>query len=164
VLHLRLHSSQNPKALRLGVGKENLYLRILDIRLPTVGYANDILLEKAGTKDCQKADRQLKTLTNLDLKGSQISDVKPLAGLTKLNTFSLSGNQISDVKPLAGLANLTEIWLDGNQITDIKPLAGLTKLVYLGLLDNPISVKVCPLKPASICEFDAQSNIPKSNP
>ncbi len=160
-------------------------------------YTIDILLEKAGTKDCQKADRQLKTLTNLDLSGNKISDVnplagltnltsvdltmnkisdiKPLAGLTNLTSLSLNGNKISDVKPLAGLINLTTLDLNenkisdvkslaglinlttlllmGNQISDVKPLAGLTGLGYFELFENPIAVKVCPVKPASICRF-----------
>jgi len=49
------------------------------------------LLKKAGTKDCKLADRQLKTLTSLYLIGNKISDVKPLAGLTKLTTLMLTG-------------------------------------------------------------------------
>jgi Leucine-rich repeat (LRR) protein len=69
----------------------------------------DILLKKAGTKDCKLADRQLKTLTNLDL--------------------------------------------DDNQISDVKPLTGLTNLTRLSLEKNKILVKVCPIKPASICKF-----------
>jgi len=51
----------------------------------------DVLLKKAGTKDCKLADRQLKTLTILSLSMNQISDVKPLAGLTKLTTLMLTG-------------------------------------------------------------------------
>jgi internalin A len=91
----------------------------------------DILLEKAGTKDCKLADRQLKTLT----------------------TLNLFDNQIGDVKPLAGLTNLTHLSLDRNQIGDVKPLAGLTNLTNLRLWENPIAIKVCPVKPASICKF-----------
>jgi internalin A len=91
----------------------------------------DILIKKAGTKNCKLADRQLKTLTDLDLDRNEISDLKPLAGLTKLTTLYLGSNQISDMKPLAGLTNLNYLWLGGNQI----------------------AVKVCPVKPASICKF-----------
>ncbi len=90
----------------------------------------DVLLKKAGTKDCKLADRQLKTLTRLDLDGNQISDVKPLAGLTKLTRLYLAENQISDLKPLAGLTKLTDLTLD----------------------ENRIAVKVCPVQP-SICKF-----------
>jgi internalin A len=134
----------------------------------------DILLEKAGTKDCKLADRQLKTLITLNLSENQISDVKPLAGLTNLTILGLGRNQISDVKPLAGLTNLIELSLSENKIIDVKPLGGLTNLTYLFLLnnqisdvkplagltnltnldlgDNPIAVKVCPV-PEYICKF-----------
>jgi|GEM_PF-2833104 len=113
----------------------------------------DVLLKKTGTKDCKLADRQLKTLTRLYLHENQISDVKPLAGLTNLTILNLDRNQISDVKPLAGLTNLTRLNLAGNQISDVKPLAGLTNLTDLAIGENPIDSKVCPIKPESICRF-----------
>jgi internalin A len=69
--------------------------------------------------------------------------------------LSLSKNQISDIKPLASLTNLTWLWLDNNQISDIKPLESLTKLTDLYLINNPIAPKTCPLKPESICEWEA---------
>ena len=135
----------------------------------------DVLLEKAVTQDCKLADRKLKTLTildlvsydisdlkplakftnltKLDLGGNQISDLKPLVGLTKLTRLDLSSNRISDVKPLAGLTQLTELGLSGNQIGNLKSLAGLSKLTRVLLDENPLAVKVCPVKPASICRF-----------
>lgn len=99
----------------------------------------DVLLKKAGTKNCKLADRQLKTLTDLDLGNNEISDVRPLAGLTNLTTLFLRVNKISDVKPLAGLTNLTLLWLNENQIKDVKPLAGLTNLTGLFLWENQIN-------------------------
>jgi internalin A len=156
----------------------------------------DILLHEAGTKNCNLADRQLRTLIELDLSidqlvdiqplagltnlkelrldSNQIVDIKPLAGLTNLNILYLHTNQIVDIKPLAGLTNLTALYLYSNQIVDVQPLAGLTKLTILGLRSNqivdlqplagltnltdlyvggnPIAIKVCPVKPASICK------------
>jgi internalin A len=41
------------------------------------------------------------------------------------------------------------------QIGDIKPLAFLTKLTLLDIGGNPIAPKTCPLKPESICEWEA---------
>jgi internalin A len=54
----------------------------------------DVLLKKAGTKDCQKADTKLRNLTSLNLDNNQIIDVKPLAGLTNLTDLWLERNQI----------------------------------------------------------------------
>jgi internalin A len=134
----------------------------------------DVLLKQAGTKNCQAADSKLTSLTKLDLDSNQISDIKPLAGLTNLKGFLLNSNQISDIKPLAGLTklgylelnsnqisdvkplsgltSLIGLILDRNQISDVKPLSGLTKLNVLLLKSNPISKKVCPVE-ASVCTF-----------
>jgi internalin A len=92
-----------------------------------------------GSKECKLADRQLKTLTSINLTYNQISDLKPLAGLNNLTSLNLAHNQISDLKPLAGLNNLTSLSLDFNQIRDVKPLEKLTKLTDLSLFSNQIS-------------------------
>jgi internalin A len=107
-------------------------------------YTIDVLLEYVSTKDCKLADRQLKTLTTLNLYSREISDVKPLEGLTNLTELNLGSNQIADVKPLAGLTNLTELSLSNNQIDDMKPLERLTNLTFLNLGSNQI-VDVKPL-------------------
>jgi hypothetical protein len=59
------------------------------------GYANDVLLEEADTKDCQKADTKLRNLTTLDLNSNKIIDVQPLAGLTSNFIAIPLGNPIS---------------------------------------------------------------------
>jgi internalin A len=104
----------------------------------------DVLLQEAGTKNCALADRQLRSLTELDLSINQIVDVLPLAVLTNLTKLDLNSNQIVDVKPLAGLTNLTFLSLHSNQIVDLKPLAGLTNLTALYLFSNQV-VDVQPL-------------------
>jgi|GEM_PF-2110773 len=136
----------------------------------------DVLLQVAETQDCHQAEKLLSTrtelflsnkqitdlrplsgLTNLTflfLDNNQITDLKPLSGLTNLIGFSLSKNQITDLKPLSGLTNLTQLWLDNNQITDLKPLSGLTNLTELSLGDaQTLTDKTCPIKPESICTF-----------
>jgi internalin A len=65
----------------------------------------------------------------------------------------LDRNQIGDVKPLAGLTNLTVLSLEYNQIGNVKPLARLTNLTILRLEYNQIAIEVCPIKPASVCQF-----------
>jgi hypothetical protein len=77
--------------------------------------------------------------TKLSLHSNEISDVSPLAGLTKLEYLHLGSNQITDLSPLAGLTNLKELRLNGNQISDLSPLKGLTNLEYLDLYENQIS-------------------------
>ena len=87
------------------------------------------------TGELTKAD--LEKVTVLTVTHMKITDLKPLAGLTKLEKLLLFGNQITDLKPLAGLTELERLDLDGNQITDLTPLGGLTKLRKLDIFNNP---------------------------
>ncbi len=47
-------------------------------------YTVEVLLKKAGTQNCQQANRKLSELIELDLMDNKISDLKPLANLTNL--------------------------------------------------------------------------------
>ena len=121
-------------------------------------YTVKVLLEKAGTQDCDRAEKKLKKLRVLDLSSHDISDLSPLAQLTNLRELYLSYNQIRDLSPLAQLTNLNFLFLESNQIGDLSPLSQLTNLTWLFVGGNPINNKTCPVKPASICEFDANTD------
>ena len=89
----------------------------------------------------------LSKLTKLNLAyNGHISDLTPLATLTGLTSLDLRNNSISDLTPLAGLTKLTGLYLEFNQISDITPLASLSKLTKLSLSDNQIS-DITPLAP-----------------
>lgn len=62
-----------------------------------------------------------------------ISDISPLAGMTKLTDLALHTNEISDISALRGMTALTDLRLGGNPITDISPLEGMTSLLHLEL-------------------------------
>ena len=70
--------------------------------------------------------------------GGEIVDISPLANLTQLETINLSGNMIIDMTPLENLTHLTHLELSGNKIIDITPLANLTQLTHLELTGNHI--------------------------
>ena len=83
---------------------------------------------------------RLTKLITLNLSDNSISDLSPLTGLTQLTTsLDLNDNLISDLSPLAGLVNLTHLELGNNLISDLSPLADLTKLSRLWLYRNSIS-------------------------
>eukprot|EP01051_Picozoa_sp_SAG22_P007594 SAG22_NODE_540_length_9301_cov_422.312758_2_plen_202_part_00 len=75
----------------------------------------------------------LTSLTELVLINNQITDLAPMSALTSLDTLDLSHNQITDLAPLSALNSLRTLILSSNQITDIAPLAALTSLTYLDL-------------------------------
>ena len=81
----------------------------------------------------------LTRLEELDLWKNSVSDISPVANLTHLIHLGLGGNSISDISALAGLTNIKSLFLDGNNITDISSVTGLTNLTRLGLDNNPIS-------------------------
>jgi internalin A len=49
---------------------------------------------------------------------------------------------------------LKYLGLGDNQISDVKPLSSLTNLTYLNLRHNQQIKKICPIKPAEICQFN----------
>jgi len=120
---------------------------------PEAKHTVEVLLKQAGTTECDAANQKLSSLTELNLGGNQISDIKPLQGMANLTSLFLGSNKISDIKPLQGMTNLTSLSLGDNKISDIKPLQGMTKLTWLFLSGNPIASKICPLKPESICTW-----------
>lgn len=79
----------------------------------------------------------LTKLVDLNIHTQDISDLTPLSNLTALEELRLAGNSFTDISPLRGLSNLEYLELTGNDITDITPLSGLTKLMGLDLRYNP---------------------------
>ena len=86
-------------------------------------------------------------LTHLYLADNQISDISPLAGLTRLEELHLGGyylgdevavayyggNRVSDLSPLRNLVKLQRLQLSYNFISDLSPLTALANLTELDL-------------------------------
>jgi hypothetical protein len=79
------------------------------------------------------------SLVRLDIHGNAVTDLGPLAGLTRLTDVDASGNDISNLQPLAGLGSLMNLILDDNAIHDIGPLQALDRLNVLHLNGNQIT-------------------------
>ena len=78
---------------------------------------------------------------------NDLSDLSPLAGLTKLQILDLSGSNdsITDLSPLSGLADLRKLWLWNARVQNLQPLAGLTELESLDLGSNDHLSDLSPL-------------------
>ncbi len=63
---------------------------------PDTRHTVDVLLQKAGTTECDRADRKLSTLTELYLSDDQIVDLKPLSSLKTLQELTIGGNPIAN--------------------------------------------------------------------
>ena len=73
------------------------------------------------------------------LHNTQVSDLSPLANLTKLEWLYLNITPVSEVTPLAKLTKLELLDLDNTQVNDVSPLAKLTKLEWLNLNKTQVS-------------------------
>ncbi len=82
----------------------------------------------------------LTKLTNLELRSHDIVDISPLQDLTNLTNLELSFNKISDISPLKKLTNLENLNLNRNDITGVSLLQNLTKLTNLEVKDNYIDI------------------------
>jgi internalin A len=88
---------------------------------------------------------KLTKLVDLNIHTQDISDLTPLSGLTSLIELRLAANSFTDLSPLRGLTTLQYLELTGNDITDITPLSGLTNLMQLDLRFNPDLSNIQPL-------------------
>jgi internalin A len=73
----------------------------------------DVMIARAGTKDCQQAEHYFNKLNRHQSGTDEISDLRPIASLNNLTQLDLAVNpKIIDLKPLASLNNLTKLYLD----------------------------------------------------
>ncbi|HDM9354905.1 TPA: InlB B-repeat-containing protein, partial [Listeria monocytogenes] len=68
-----------------------------------------------------------------------ITDITPVANMTRLNSLKIGNNKITDLSPLANLSQLTWLEIGTNQISDINAVKDLTKLKMLNVGSNQIS-------------------------
>lgn len=80
-------------------------------------------------------------MEKLGLNQHSITDISPLANLTKITNLNLNDNQIEDISPLANLTKITDLSLKDNQIEDLRPLRNLKALNRLYLDDNPLNLE-----------------------
>ena len=71
------------------------WCREKDSLSPEAKHTVEVLLQQAGTTECDVANQTLSSVARLDLSNNQISDIKPLESLTKLTQLYLNGNPIA---------------------------------------------------------------------
>ena len=57
-------------------------------------------------------------LGELNLEGTAVSDLTPLAGMEYLEELNLNGTEVSDLTPLAGMERLERLFLEGTKVTE----------------------------------------------
>ena len=112
----------------------------VDISDTNLRAAVETVLGKA--KDDPITPSEMTTLTRLEARNTNISDLTGLEHVTNLTELYLgdthvegegwiNSNSIKDISPVAGLTNLIWLSLNQNNIIDLSPLAGLTNLIWL---------------------------------
>ncbi|EMJ99441.1 MULTISPECIES: leucine-rich repeat domain-containing protein [unclassified Leptospira] len=80
-------------------------------------------------------------LTRIELTDSKISNLGFLGSGCSVRHLQLKHTQIKDLRPLEHCTNLIELYLGGTQVKDLSPLYGLTNLVHLQLDGSDVSAK-----------------------
>ena len=83
-----------------------------------------------------------------------VTDLTPLAGLTKLETLYISNNRVSDVSPLANLTNLKMLEATFNHISDFSSLKNIPNL------DVSYGHQFILLPPVYVSKTDRTAHIP----
>jgi len=104
-----------------------------------------------------KGLRSLKcTRSNTRVSGrAKLTDLSPLSTLMSLRNLNVAGSQVSDLKPLSGMS-LEGLVLYNAPVTDLGPLEGITSLNRLLLGWNPIT-DLSPLKGTSLTTLDCRN-------
>ena len=98
-----------------------------------------VLLNRAETEECDRAQSVLDELTELYLSERILTDISPLVTLTNLTKLVLDGNRVTDISPLSSLTHLTHLSLDDNfNVIDISAVANLHNLEILNLNANEV--------------------------
>ena len=77
-------------------------------------------------------------VTSVDLGYTQVSDLAPLAILTRLESVRLNNTAVTDLTPLTRLTSLTTIFVNDTSVRDLTPLAELKDLMNLFLDDTQV--------------------------
>lgn len=77
-------------------------------------------------------------LKRLDLSGTGVRDLSPLANVTTLEALTLSRTEAEDLSPLTHLPHLAELVVDRSRVRDLSPIAGSVALRRLDIGSLPI--------------------------
>lgn len=90
----------------------------------------------------------LTKMEDLDLRANKITDISALASLTKLVNLNISYNQVSDISAIKDATGLKSLYVEENNISDISALTNLTQLDDVEMPFNKIT-DITPLSNAT---------------
>ena len=69
-------------------------------------------------------------VTSVDLSGTDVRNIKPLAKLYRLDSLFLDFTDISDLSPLSRLRHLEVVSAEGTNVKNIEPLGNCQLIMY----------------------------------
>ena len=75
----------------------------------------------------------------IDLEDNEISDLKPIVDLKRLQSVTLAGNQIKDLAPIENLKAMQLLDLSRNEVDDLSALKQMTNLRTLYVANNKLT-------------------------
>ncbi|WP_394178123.1 leucine-rich repeat domain-containing protein [Yoonia maritima] len=82
---------------------------------------------------------EVEAMVSLNISGTQISDLRPLAVHSELTHLVLRDTWVNDVSPLQGLSNLNNLDIGGAWVSDLTPLVGIPSLERLDIGSTQIA-------------------------
>ena len=104
-------------------------------------------------------DEHFRTVTSLDLDGTDLTDLAPLQDLTALQRLQLHNTSVTDLTPLRGLTNLRRLTLINTRVSKIYALHGLTEMRELYLNGTQVG-DIAPLDDMRAHEYLELSHTP----
>jgi Leucine-rich repeat (LRR) protein len=74
----------------------------------------------------------LSNLVSLDLSDAPVSTISPILSLDKLKVLNLSGTKITNIIGISRLKNLTDLHINRTVVADVEPILGM---IHLRLID-----------------------------
>jgi len=145
ITHLTAYGNQIKNVEPLENLKELTHLNLYNNVLEDVSALADLTnlevlnLERNITMTDIRALSRLPHLRELNLTGSQTSDISVLKYMPNVRSLFLAENGISDISALFDLTSLTHLNIRGNEVSNIMPLSNLKQLHQVELADNRIN-------------------------
>lgn len=138
--------------------------RIKDVApLSKLSKLEDLTISSASLKSLDDL-QNLNNLKRLTLQyNGELSDLKPLGGLTSLEELDLTGNHVADLSPIGHLPKLHKLVLDTNPLVDLEPLRGLKGLTELSFADLTLASDNPHPKPIGLKPLSGLTGLVKLN-
>ena len=79
------------------------------------------------------------SITEIDLRGTQVSDIKPLAEVVSLKSLDLMDTDVADISAIKGFVALETLRLDDTTVSDVSLVSSLTSLERLELASTRVT-------------------------